>query len=399
MPSRSSASLTSTYDASFGRNGGGQVNVVTKAGSNRLAGTAYEFFRNGALDEPQPLRARDEPEPDYNRNQFGGSIGGPIAANRLFFFGDYEGTRLSEGITRVTNVPTLAERQGDFSQSLFRAPGQSVLGQPFPGGAHTVVLAQPDRHGDGGALSPAEPQHAVRQLRVVAVAAATTSISSTRGSTTRWRRGPLDAALQLRRSRACSSRSRAPASRPCPDSATTSTAAARTWWSRYSRPLGTRSSTTSASATTASPSGSAAEPADRQRVGRDEGAGHRPARRRAEPDRRSPASRRSGRSTTTRRRARPTRFSSRDTATWARGAHLIKFGGEWYGVRQSAFRDVQARGFLTFVDQGYTGNALADLLLGLPVLTGGAQLDNPQNLRAADRGASSRRTTGGRCRR
>ena len=76
-------------------------------------------------------------------------------------------------------------------------------------------------------------------------------------------------------------------------------------------------------------------------------------------------------------------FQLRDTATWASAArHLVKFGGEWYGVRQSAYRDVQARGFLTFVDQGYTGNALADLLLGLPVLTGGARLDNPQNLRA-----------------
>ena len=71
-----------------------------------------------------------------------------------------------------------------------------------------------------------------------------------------------------------------------------------------------------------------------------------------------------------------------DTATSARGPHLFKVGAEWYNVRQSAFRDVQARGFLTFVQQGYTGNALADLLIGLPVLTGGAQLDNPQNLRA-----------------
>ena len=70
-----------------------------------------------------------------------------------------------------------------------------------------------------------------------------------------------------------------------------------------------------------------------------------------------------------------------------RHAHLdarrtsFKAGGECYGIRQSAYRDVQARGFLTFVQQGYTGNALADLLLGLPVLTGGARLDNPQNLR------------------
>ncbi len=75
-------------------------------------------------------------------------------------------------------------------------------------------------------------------------------------------------------------------------------------------------------------------------------------------------------------------FQIADTATWLRGAHMVKFGGEWNGVRQQAYRDVQSRGFLTFLDQGYTGNALADLLLGLPVLTGGARLDNPQNLRA-----------------
>jgi hypothetical protein len=76
-------------------------------------------------------------------------------------------------------------------------------------------------------------------------------------------------------------------------------------------------------------------------------------------------------------------FQISETLTTVWGGHLVKVGGEWYGVRQSAYRDVQARGFLTFVEQGYTGNALADLLLGLPVLTGGATLDNPQNLRAS----------------
>ena len=75
-------------------------------------------------------------------------------------------------------------------------------------------------------------------------------------------------------------------------------------------------------------------------------------------------------------------FQITDTATLLWGAHMLKLGGEWYGVRQSAYRDVQARGFLTFVSEGYTGNALADLLLGLPAVTGGARLDNPQNLRA-----------------
>ena len=68
-------------------------------------------------------------------------------------------------------------------------------------------------------------------------------------------------------------------------------------------------------------------------------------------------------------------------------------------MRQSAYRDVQARGFLTFVDQGYTGNALADLLLGLPVLTGGAHARQPAEPARRDRGACSPTTTGARCRR
>jgi hypothetical protein len=71
-----------------------------------------------------------------------------------------------------------------------------------------------------------------------------------------------------------------------------------------------------------------------------------------------------------------------DTMTWARGRHLVKGGIDLRAVRQDAFRDVQSRGFLTFTSQApITGNALADLLLGIPALTGGARLDNPQRLR------------------
>ena len=70
-----------------------------------------------------------------------------------------------------------------------------------------------------------------------------------------------------------------------------------------------------------------------------------------------------------------------DTLTWTRGAHLIKTGVDLRFTRQNGFRDVQSRGFLTFSDFGFTGNALADMLLGLPVTTGGALSDNPQRLR------------------
>src|SRR6266542_1942057 len=104
--------LTSTYDASFGRNAGGQINVITRSGANRLSGSAYEFLRNGKFDARNHFAPKDEPAPDYNRHQFGGSLGGPLVRNHTFFFVDYERTHLREGVTRVTNVPTLAERSG-----------------------------------------------------------------------------------------------------------------------------------------------------------------------------------------------------------------------------------------------------------------------------------------------
>ena len=109
--------LSSTYDASFGRNGGGQVSVVLRSGGNQFHGTAYEFFRNAVFDARNYFAPSDVPAPQDQRNQFGGTLGGPILKNRTFFFADYQGTRDSTGITQVTNVPTLAERTGNFSQS------------------------------------------------------------------------------------------------------------------------------------------------------------------------------------------------------------------------------------------------------------------------------------------
>jgi len=126
--------LTSTYDASFGRNPGAQVNVILNSGSNDFHGSAFEFFRNAALDARNFFAPATEPKPKYNRNQFGGSLGGPIKKNRTFFFADYEGTRSREGVTRLTNVPTAQERRGDFTQSLFGVPVDPFTGQPFPGG-------------------------------------------------------------------------------------------------------------------------------------------------------------------------------------------------------------------------------------------------------------------------
>lgn len=86
--------LTSVFDASFGRNSGGQVNVVLKTGSNAAHGTLYEFFRNAELDGRNYFAPADAAKPQYQRNQFGGSMGGPIRKNKTFFFLDYEGYRV-----------------------------------------------------------------------------------------------------------------------------------------------------------------------------------------------------------------------------------------------------------------------------------------------------------------
>src|SRR5207244_2506525 len=108
---------TSTYDAQFGRNSGGQMNVVLKSGANQIHGSAYEFLRNRVTDARNFFAPATEDSPQYQRNQFGGSMGGALVRDRAFVFADYEGRRVREGITRVTNVPTARERVGDFSRS------------------------------------------------------------------------------------------------------------------------------------------------------------------------------------------------------------------------------------------------------------------------------------------
>ena len=105
--------LANNFDAQYGNYSGGIVNVVTKSGTNQLHGDAFEFLRNTALDAKNPT---DPSVEAYRQNQFGGTIGGPIAKNKLFVFGDYQGTRTTEGISTGTiPVPMPADRSGNFS--------------------------------------------------------------------------------------------------------------------------------------------------------------------------------------------------------------------------------------------------------------------------------------------
>jgi len=102
----------SSMKAEFGR-GGATVNVVLKSGTNEFHGGAYEFLRNRDLDARNFF---DPARPAFQRNQYGGLLGGPIVHNRTFFFVDYQGERVRQGVTYISSVPTLQMRSGDFSQ-------------------------------------------------------------------------------------------------------------------------------------------------------------------------------------------------------------------------------------------------------------------------------------------
>ncbi len=131
---------TNTYSAQFGGSGAA-INAVTKSGTNVFHGTLFEYLRNSDLD----ARAFYDPAqiPAFHRNQFGGSIGGPIKKNKLFFFFNYEGLRNDQGLTQVAFVPTAAARVGaatpQIAQILSYFPLPTVdigggVGEAFEGG-------------------------------------------------------------------------------------------------------------------------------------------------------------------------------------------------------------------------------------------------------------------------
>jgi hypothetical protein len=105
--------LTSNFDAEYGEFSGGQINVITKSGSNLFHGDLFEFLRNTDLD------ARNYFSPSrgtFIQNQFGGTLGGPIKSNKIFFFSDYQGTRQRQGVdTGLIPVPSAQDRLGNLS--------------------------------------------------------------------------------------------------------------------------------------------------------------------------------------------------------------------------------------------------------------------------------------------
>jgi hypothetical protein len=372
--------LTSTYDASFGRNPGAQVNVILNSGSNDFHGSVFEFHRNAALDARNFFAPASEPKPKYIRNQFGGAIGGPIIRDRTFFFADYEGTRSREGITRITNVPTALERAGNFSQSFFGVPTNPFTGMPFDNGiipdffinpvgrAIANLYPLPNRNvpfqnfvsspvlRDDNDSFDARIDHHLNSRAELAFrysfgdrdlfepfTGSSFSVIPGFGDTVKRRSQNGMAALTLvltpnliNESRVAFSRVAASVTQ---EASVLNSQVGLPTVSPRERDLGLSFITI----TGFSPLG-------------DEG--------------NNPQD------------SVTNVYQFLNNSSYVRGNHLFKFGADLRFSQQNAFRDVESRGRLQFSPFGQiTGNALGDLLIGFPFLTSVARVDNPQQIR------------------
>ncbi len=106
--------VTNNNSAEYGVRMGATVILQTKSGTNQIHGSAYEFLRNGDLDATSFFSVGQN-KPAYHQHQFGGTAGGPVIKNRLFYFGSAEATRIDAGTTSIATVPTAAERSGNFA--------------------------------------------------------------------------------------------------------------------------------------------------------------------------------------------------------------------------------------------------------------------------------------------
>ncbi len=207
--------------AEFGRFNGGVVNVSTRSGSNALHGSLFEFLRNEDLNARNYFSTTGR-KPEYRRNLYGGTLGLPILRNRLFFFGDFQGVRQLIGVTRISTIPTMNERQGIFtgvSKIYNPATTQFVSGKyvrqefpsdtintPFDPAAAALARALPhphQPHRQPPTTTPAPPTtpttRASSTPASTALSAPAIAPSAATPTTTKWssrsRRCPMAAAL------------------------------------------------------------------------------------------------------------------------------------------------------------------------------------------------------------
>lgn len=372
--------LTSSYEAAFGRNAGAQVNVVLKSGTNRLHGSVYEFFRNAKLDARNAFAPGSEPPPQYQRNQFGFALGGPLRKDRTFWFGDYEGRRVREGITRITNVPTALERRGDFSQSL-RPPADLFTQRPFPGNqipafrvhpvgravAELYPLPNRDVLGENFVSAPAVRDRADNfDLRLDHALADNSDLAVRYSFGDRLLYEPFSGAGFALVPNFGNDVPRRAQNLMVSETHTFTPALlneVRLSYNRVAIGVFQQALQGNRNQDVGLPVISSKE--------RDTGLsfislpGFSPL----------------GNEFNNPQQSAANSYQFIDQLTWIRGRHQVKTGFEFRHVRQNAFRDVQSRGFLNFF--GLTGNPLGDLLQGFPTVTGVARLDNHQNLRTS----------------
>jgi hypothetical protein len=350
--------------------------VVLQSGSNSLHGTAWEFFRNAALDARNAFAPREETAPRYQRNQFGFSLGGPVRSNRTFFFGDYEGTRRREGRTLITNVPTIAERSGDFTRSQ-QQPFNLQTGQPLPflppafqhpvGSAIANLYPLPNRDvpGQNYISSPIERDTVHHFDTRLDHSFSTASDFALRYScadrvlfepfAAGYSRVPgfgNDVARRAQNVMASETHVFTPSL----------INEFRLGFNRVAIGITQQDPSLNLNRQVGLPevwSNSRAQGLSYISLPGYTPIGH---------EYNSP------------QHSVTNTYQLVDQASFASGRHFVKFGGDFRVLQQNAFRDIQSRGLLTFY--GITGNPVADLLLGIPAVTAYAQVDNHQNLRS-----------------
>lgn len=149
--------LTNNFDPEYGNYNGGMVTVVTKSGSDAYHGNAFEFLRNTALDARGYF---DPTRPVFRQNQFGGTVGGPVKREKVYFFADYQGTQTNEGVeTGNISVPSLQDRAGNLSDQAGAFVTEDVNGNAVPttvsGTALANILSQRLHYG----VSAGEPYY------------------------------------------------------------------------------------------------------------------------------------------------------------------------------------------------------------------------------------------------
>jgi hypothetical protein len=352
--------FTSSADASFGRAAGAQISAVTKSGTNAFSGSTYGFARGTALGGRNHFAPKDGRAPEYTRNQFGATVGGPIVKNHTFFFVDYERTHLREGITRVTNVPTFAERSGNFSQTLLPKPIDYVTGQRFPddviplsrisdlGRATASLYPVPNRGTpfENYVSSPVMRDDIDQADARIDQALGNGARLTARYSVTDRRLfepfGGNGAALvpgfgtrvPVRGQNAAVTLTQAPPSGFIND--------LRLGYTRVSQETAAENAAAVALFTIAgySPIGHEDEP----------------------------------------RESTVDALQVSDTATFSHGHHTVRVGGEWYGAEKRTSVAGASRGFPSLAGRNITGNGLADLLLGFPAASTNAPVGFPPTL-------------------